>query len=68
MSGQVPDLTMIKDIPAVVRRRPESARHATRDRHLLGSAEVLATARGIACVVVDYDALRGMAPKDLTLF
>jgi hypothetical protein len=31
-------------------------------------AEVLAAARGITCVEVDYDALRGTAPEDLTLF
>jgi hypothetical protein len=31
-------------------------------------AQVLAAARGIACVVVDYDALRGLATEDLTLF
>jgi endonuclease len=37
-------------------------------QHVKPQAEVLATARGIACVVVDYDALRGMAIKDLTLF
>jgi endonuclease len=37
-------------------------------QHVKPQAEVLATARGIACVVVDYDALRGRAPKDLTLF
>ena len=31
-------------------------------------ARTLATARGISCVVVDYDALRGIAPKNATLF
>jgi RecB family endonuclease NucS len=31
-------------------------------------AKVLAAARGIHCVEVDYDALRGAKPADLTLF
>ncbi len=31
-------------------------------------ARVMAAARGIACVEVDYDGLRGAAPEDLTLF
>jgi RecB family endonuclease NucS len=31
-------------------------------------ARVLATDRGIRCVALDYDALRGMAPTDATLF
>jgi RecB family endonuclease NucS len=31
-------------------------------------AQVLAAARGIVCVEVDYEALRGSAPTDLTLF
>jgi RecB family endonuclease NucS len=31
-------------------------------------ARVLATDRGIRCVTLDYDALRGMAPTDATLF
>jgi RecB family endonuclease NucS len=31
-------------------------------------AKVLATDRGIRCVVVDYDTLRGMARDELTLF
>ena len=31
-------------------------------------ARTLATARGISCVVVDYDVLRGIAPKNSTLF
>jgi endonuclease len=31
-------------------------------------AQVMAAARGIACVEVDYDRLRGAAPEDLTLF
>jgi len=31
-------------------------------------ARTLAAARGIACVTVDYDALRGIAPKNATLF
>jgi endonuclease len=31
-------------------------------------AKVLAAARGIDCVEVDYDALRGAKPEDLTLF
>jgi RecB family endonuclease NucS len=31
-------------------------------------ASTLATARGIQCVVVDYDGLRGLGPTDLRLF
>jgi len=31
-------------------------------------ARVLAEARGLTCVEVDYDELRGMAPQDLRLF
>jgi RecB family endonuclease NucS len=31
-------------------------------------ARVLAESRGFRCVVVDYDALRGLRPDDLTLF
>ena len=31
-------------------------------------AQVLASARGIACVEVDYDQLRGAGPAPLTLF
>ncbi len=31
-------------------------------------ARVLASARGITCVEVDYEALRGTAPEELTLF
>jgi RecB family endonuclease NucS len=31
-------------------------------------ARVLATDRGIRCVTLDYDALRGLAPTDATLF
>jgi RecB family endonuclease NucS len=31
-------------------------------------ARVLATDRGIRCLVVDYDALRGMKKDELTLF
>jgi len=31
-------------------------------------AKVLAADRGIACVQVDYDALRGIAPLNPTLF
>jgi RecB family endonuclease NucS len=31
-------------------------------------AQVLAGTRGITCVEVDYEALRGMAPEPLTLF
>ncbi len=31
-------------------------------------ARILAAARGITCVTVDYDALRGVAPKNATLF
>ena len=31
-------------------------------------ARVLATDRGIRCVVVDYDRLRGMTRDELTLF
>ena len=31
-------------------------------------ARVLATDRGIECVVLDYDALRGLAPRNATLF
>jgi RecB family endonuclease NucS len=31
-------------------------------------AKVLALARGLRCVEVDYDALRGVAPRDPTLF
>ena len=31
-------------------------------------AQVLAASRGIDCVEVDYDALRGAAPGRLTLF
>jgi RecB family endonuclease NucS len=31
-------------------------------------ARVLATDRGIRCVVVDYDKLRGMERNELTLF
>jgi RecB family endonuclease NucS len=31
-------------------------------------AQVLATARGIVCIEVDYDALRGAGPAPLTLF
>jgi RecB family endonuclease NucS len=31
-------------------------------------AKVIAAARGIGCVTVDYDSLRGLAPKNQTLF
>ena len=31
-------------------------------------ARTLAESRGIVCVEVDYDALRGMKPDDWTLF
>jgi hypothetical protein len=31
-------------------------------------AKVLAAARGIDCIEVDYDELRGAKPADLTLF
>jgi RecB family endonuclease NucS len=31
-------------------------------------ASVLATARGIGCVEVDYDALRGLGTHELKLF
>jgi RecB family endonuclease NucS len=31
-------------------------------------AKVIALSRGLSCVEVDYDALRGMKPDDLTLF
>jgi endonuclease len=37
-------------------------------QHIKRQAQVLAAARGIACVLVDYDALRGLASDDLTLF
>jgi RecB family endonuclease NucS len=37
-------------------------------QHIKRQAQVLAAARGIACVLVDYDALRGLASGDLTLF
>jgi endonuclease len=37
-------------------------------QHIKHQAQVLAAARGISCVVVDYDALRGMASEELTLF
>jgi RecB family endonuclease NucS len=37
-------------------------------QHIRPQARVLASARGIACVEVDYDALRGARPSDLRLF
>jgi RecB family endonuclease NucS len=37
-------------------------------QHIRPQAQVLASARGIACVEVDYDKLRGTGPAPLTLF
>jgi RecB family endonuclease NucS len=37
-------------------------------QHIRPQAKVFASARGIQCVEVDYDALRGMKPSELTLF
>jgi RecB family endonuclease NucS len=37
-------------------------------QHIKRQALVLAAARGIACVELDYDALRGTPPGELTLF
>jgi RecB family endonuclease NucS len=37
-------------------------------QHIRPQAKVLASARGIRCVEVDYDALRRAKPSDLTLF
>jgi RecB family endonuclease NucS len=51
-----------------IKRRVRPVRGILAAQHVKPQAEVLATARGIACVVVDYDALRGRAQKDLTLF
>jgi endonuclease len=49
-------------------RRLRPVRGILAAQHIKPQAQVMAAARGIACVVVDYDALRGVASEDLTLF
>ena len=46
----------------------EPALHAGLDFKAPSGAPILAAARGINCVPLDYDALRGMEPNTPTLF